>query len=307
MKKIQKYRKLILRGCLLSVLMINATSCTKDLLEPTVITSISDASAFETPERIVAQINGLYASIKAGAFYGGRLIIYNELRADEFIMNKPNLVTGQSTWSQNVTSSTSEVQGLWSAGYNTINKVNTFLAGLEVNKGKISTALYANYTGEAKYVRALCYFALVQTYAQPYAKDAGASPGLPLRLLAENTSANNQLARSTVAQIYTQILSDLTDAEATKFWPLYSQYQQELTAVRILKRLNNSTSSTNGTEQIDKEIYYESQLVGIRKRYRDSFSKILPPEKVSILYKSEQEFNDELIKQLSERSERAGN
>jgi hypothetical protein len=100
---------------------------------------------------------------------------------------------------------------------------------------------------------------------------------------------------------------DLTDEEATKFWPIYSQYQQELTAVRILKRLNNSTSSTNGTEQIDKEIYYESQLVGIRKRYRDSFSKILPPEKVSILYKSEQEFNDELIKQLSERSERAGN
>ncbi|PWK77766.1 hypothetical protein LX99_02651 [Mucilaginibacter oryzae] len=100
---------------------------------------------------------------------------------------------------------------------------------------------------------------------------------------------------------------DLTDDEATKFWPLYSQYQQELTAVRILKRLNNSNSSTNGTEQIDKEIYYESQLVGIRKRYRDLFAKILPPEKVSILYKSEQEFNDELIKQLSERSERAGN
>ncbi|WP_162996538.1 hypothetical protein [Mucilaginibacter celer] len=100
---------------------------------------------------------------------------------------------------------------------------------------------------------------------------------------------------------------DLTDDEANKFWPLYNQYQQELTAVRILKRLNNSNSSANGTEQIDKEIYYESQLVGIRKRYRDSFSKILPPEKVSILYKSEQEFNDELIKQLSERSERAGN
>ncbi|MDN5285153.1 MAG: hypothetical protein JWR38_1427 [Mucilaginibacter sp.] len=100
---------------------------------------------------------------------------------------------------------------------------------------------------------------------------------------------------------------NLTDEEATKFWPTYHQYQQELTAVRILKRLNNSSEAANGTEQIDKEIYYESQLVGIRKRYRDAFSKILPTEKVSKLYKSEQEFNDELIKQLSERSERAGN
>jgi hypothetical protein len=28
---------------------------------------------------------------------------------------------------------------------------------------------------------------------------------------------------------------DLSDHESTKFWPLYRQYQQELTAVRILK------------------------------------------------------------------------
>ncbi|MDR6940593.1 hypothetical protein [Mucilaginibacter pocheonensis] len=100
---------------------------------------------------------------------------------------------------------------------------------------------------------------------------------------------------------------NLTDQESTKFWPLYRQYQQELTAVNILKRLNNSSASANGTEQIDKEIYYESQQVAIRKRYKDAFLKILPPEKVSELYKSEREFRDELIKQLSERSERAGN
>lgn len=100
---------------------------------------------------------------------------------------------------------------------------------------------------------------------------------------------------------------NLTDDESTKFWPIYRKYQQELTAVRILKRLNNSSEAANGTEQIDKEIYYESQLVAIRKRYRDAFLKILPPEKVSELYKSEREFTDELIKQLSERSERAGN
>jgi len=100
---------------------------------------------------------------------------------------------------------------------------------------------------------------------------------------------------------------DLTDEESAKFWPIYRQYQQEITAVNILKRLNNSSAASNGTEQIDKEIYYESQQVAIRKRYRDAFSKVLPPEKVSKLYKSEQAFRDELIKQLSERSERAGN
>jgi hypothetical protein len=99
----------------------------------------------------------------------------------------------------------------------------------------------------------------------------------------------------------------LTDEESRKFWPLYNQYQQELTAVRILKRLNNSSSQANGTVQIDKDLSYDSQMVAIRKHYRDEFLKILPAEKVSELYKSEREFTDELIRQLSERSIRAGN
>ena len=42
----------------------------------------------------------------------------------------------------------------------------------------------------------------------------GANPGLPLRVQAETTSANNDMARSTVAQVYTQILKDLDEAEA---------------------------------------------------------------------------------------------
>lgn len=100
---------------------------------------------------------------------------------------------------------------------------------------------------------------------------------------------------------------NLTDDESRRFWPVYNQYQQDLTAVRVLKRLNNSSASVNGTEQIDKEIAYEKQMVEIRQRYRDEFLKIMSPEKVSLLYKSEREFTDELIKQLSERSVRAGN
>ena len=94
----------------------------------------------------------------------------------------------------------------------------------------------------------------------------------------------------------------LTLDESRAFWPLYRQYVQEQTAVRILKRINNSNGASDGTQQIDKELDYESQLVTIRKHYRDEFLKILPPEKVSELYKSEQQFKDEVVKQLAERS-----
>ena len=94
----------------------------------------------------------------------------------------------------------------------------------------------------------------------------------------------------------------LNPDESKAFWPLYHKYVQDITNVRILKRLNNSSASANGTEQIDKELTYETELVNIRKHYKDEFLRVLPPEKVSQLYKSERQFNDEVLKQLSERS-----
>jgi len=127
------------------------------------------------------------------------------------------------------------------------------------------------------------------------------------RLNSVGTGTNAGAGKKLMAarnRFITQQLS-LTDEESRKFWPLYNKYQQELTAVRILKRLNNSNA--NGADQVNKDLEYDSQMLVIKKKYRDEFYKILPPEKVSELYKSESEFKDELIKQLSERSIRAGN
>jgi len=95
----------------------------------------------------------------------------------------------------------------------------------------------------------------------------------------------------------------LTTDESQKFWPIYRRYQDALKEIRRKKRLNNSNAQANGTEQIQRELYYESELVNIRRYYTDEFLKILPPDKVSEMFKSEREFTDELIKQLSERSE----
>ena len=99
---------------------------------------------------------------------------------------------------------------------------------------------------------------------------------------------------------------NLTSQESKAFWPLYRKYNQELTAVKILKRENNSNATADGAQQVDTDLKFETQLVDIKKRYRDEFYKILPPEKVSILYKSEKEFNDEAFRILTERSVRAG-
>jgi hypothetical protein len=96
---------------------------------------------------------------------------------------------------------------------------------------------------------------------------------------------------------------NLTSEESERFWPVYNQYQNELTEVLRQKKANGTDSQVNGAEQVDRELYYDQKILSLRKHYRDEFLKILPPEKVSKLYQTEHEFNKELIRQLRERNQ----
>ena len=191
------------------------TSCKRELLTPIPQTSISDASAFSTIPRVQGQLLSLYGALKHGNFYGGRFVIYGEIRGEDFINETSNLVTGSDVWNINPTNSASSVLTLWSQAYFTINVCNIFLEGM-ASKGTaiVGAALASNYVAEAKLIRALSYYSLLQYYARPFADGLGAKPGVPLRLTAIKGSGESSKARNTVAEVYTQILKDLNEAEA---------------------------------------------------------------------------------------------
>lgn len=119
---------------------------------------------------------------------------------------------------------------------------------------------------------------------------------------------NNQNPERRVENVkvnYIRTRLNLPPEQAVKFFPLYQEYQQELFNVRKLKRQNN-LNAADGTEQINKELMYENEIVQIKIKFNNAFLKVLPPDKVSELYKAEREFNDELVRQLSERNNRPG-
>lgn len=93
---------------------------------------------------------------------------------------------------------------------------------------------------------------------------------------------------------------NLNDDQKTKFWPVYRQYHDEITAVRKAKRQNILTNKSK--DQMQKDLQYDQQLIDIKRRYNQEFMKIMPADKVAKIYQSEREFNDELFKQLGERS-----
>ncbi len=210
MKKQIKY--IIALGLVLST----GISCKKAYLTPVPLTTVSDATAFDTPERILGNVRSLYANAKGGNFYAGRFIVYGDIRGEDFLNETGNLVTGADVWSLNPTgTSTNSVINLWAQAYFTINLCNIAIEGITA-KGPtvVGATLTNNYLGEARLVRALCYYSLLQLYARPYADGAGSKPGLPLRLTAIKGPGYSDLARSTVAQIYAQIIADLNFAEA---------------------------------------------------------------------------------------------
>ncbi|HEX9957684.1 MAG TPA: RagB/SusD family nutrient uptake outer membrane protein [Fibrella sp.] len=193
---------------------LSLTACNEsELLNPKPLTSLADIEAFSNPDRVLAQVNGLYSSVKSGQFLGGRYLVYIDVRGEEFLNVTNNGVTALSAWNHTENSLSNEPTNLWNAAYLAINRANLFLAGLDANPTVVDAALANQYRGEARFLRALTYLQMVQLFAQPYTKDNGASLGLPLRIKAEVGTGNNDLARSTVAQVYTQILEDLTFAE----------------------------------------------------------------------------------------------
>lgn len=188
------------------------TSCNKTKLDPIPQTALSDAVAFSDSARSVQQINGLYSALKAGQMYAGRYQVYQDVRGEEFINRTNNAVTAWLTWQFNLTASANEVQGFWAAGYAAINRCNVVIDGLSKST-TISDGLKKNLIAEAKVVRAISYFMLMQLYARPYTDGNGSKLGVILKLSPETSSGEQNQERATAAEIYTQILKDLNEAE----------------------------------------------------------------------------------------------
>lgn len=221
--KLSTIKNIASKGILSAALIASSFACKDELLDVRPRTAFPPEVVFDTPARVELQVNNLYAQMKSGQFLGGRYQIYGDIRADDFLNRTTNGVTGYLVWQHTLTeTSQNDVINLWDAAYNAINQINVFLQGMEDNGAKFDAVPFpANYRtttavafkAEARFLRALAYHSLLQLYARPYIDQNGARPGLPLRLRAETDLTGNDLARSTVAQVYDQIIADLDYAE----------------------------------------------------------------------------------------------
>ncbi len=184
--------------------------CNKKLdTKPTSSIDINDV--FKTSSDVVGALKGCYDDLGSGDFYGGQLFVGADLLGDSDNLNWSGTYQ-QFTQAHNkaLTVSNTFVAGTWLAGYKVINDANNVLAHLDI----VVDADKDRVEGEAKFLRGCTYFDLLRMYAKPWNDgDPNSNAGVPLVLTPTTLiTDSNKVSRNTVAQVYAQVISDLTDA-----------------------------------------------------------------------------------------------
>ncbi|WP_128544397.1 RagB/SusD family nutrient uptake outer membrane protein [Larkinella soli] len=201
-------------------LTLGVTSCDKRLdIEPR--QSVDAATALSSAQDIESALVGAYGVLPAqlgggladAELYGTNLNLLAELLAsDNYVAWRGTFAGYREVTNRQMLATNSEAQRTWIVAYQVINVANSVLGALD----KVSDAEQkAAFEGEARFLRGIMYFELVRLFGLPWgATAANDQPGVPLitrATLSQEQAAETQ-PRATVAQVYTQVIDDLTKA-----------------------------------------------------------------------------------------------
>lgn len=185
-------------GCLVFLM-----SCSKDYLEKKPYNALPIEDALKSEADILVALRGAYASLRNVDLYGRTIPVLGDLMADVTYqsLSNSNRYTFYNQYATPVVDG--NALGLWTAGYQTILRVNNIIAS-----SVDGTANARQYKGEAHAIRALVYFELVRFFAKPYTDDPSGL-GVPI-ITTFNITVKPK--RNTVAEVYALILDDLSKA-----------------------------------------------------------------------------------------------
>ncbi|MDJ0363546.1 RagB/SusD family nutrient uptake outer membrane protein [Hymenobacter sp. H14-R3] len=198
-------------ACVLA-LGLSLAGC-KDALDIAPLQSIDAATGYNTSQKVAAAVVGAYARLDNARLYGSDLVLVPELLAGDGYVNwDGSFQNYRQIRAHTQIATLSNAEGIWTQAYAAINQCNLVLANLDVvtDPGQKS-----QYEGEVSFIRGTMYFELVRLYAQQYqAGGANAQPGVPINLVPVTTTeqADIKLARSTVQEVYAQVIKDLQNA-----------------------------------------------------------------------------------------------
>lgn len=190
--------RLSINGILIILLQLQ-TGCNKLVQVSPPINSIDAVKTFSTDETAEAAVVAIYNQMRIGVnLFDAGATAYTGQSADEL-----NYVYGSNEFISNTLTRDNATVGsiFWTPVYYYIFMANAVSEGLTVSTG-VSGKAKGQLTGEAKFLRAFCYFYLTNLFGD-----------VPL-MLSSDFNKTALLPRSSIEQVYQQIKRDLIDAKS---------------------------------------------------------------------------------------------
>jgi hypothetical protein len=178
--------------------------CKKLIQIDSPINSVNANNVFSLDATAAAVLTDVYTQMSRSALRNGDLTglsLYAGLSADEMIPANPNNDPFKYYYRNNLTSINPGGDHFWNKSYQYIFVANSAIEGIS-NSNTLSPQVKKQLIGEAKFIRAFCYFYLVNLYG-----------GVPLTTTT-NYKINANLPRASIDNIYKQIILDLLDAQS---------------------------------------------------------------------------------------------
>jgi hypothetical protein len=183
--------------------MIALGSCKKFSNVPPPNNQLTTQTLFKSDATVLSALASLYTLtyITNNQTFQIDLSVCPENSADE-----THFYTANSTYDpfyqNNIDLANGELLGIWSALYKGAYVANSIISGVQSNSTYLTDSIQKQAIGESKFMRAFCYFYLVNLYGD-----------VPLVLTTDAINTTHA-ARASKDSVYVQIVADLLDAQS---------------------------------------------------------------------------------------------
>jgi hypothetical protein len=186
----------------IALLLLSLSSC-KKFLTVLPVDSVSDQVTIVDSTSAETAVRGVYRTLSQD-YYGGSFEAFGYLAGDNVQWTGSHQTDDQFII-HSITADNDNLEGVWSGIYKTINGANQVIAKVPLVKGSTAASGWQKQlTGEGYFIRALSYFDLARSFG-----------GVPITLTPTVTATEkNAIPRSTLAETYAQVLSDLNAADS---------------------------------------------------------------------------------------------
>ncbi|MDP4269299.1 MAG: RagB/SusD family nutrient uptake outer membrane protein [Bacteroidota bacterium] len=201
MKSIYKRLKTAKKITLLFLVVIQLSAC-ESFLETTPTDFLSPQNFYSSQPQLTAALLGVYSPLLNWETYGFAIPCLQECVTDEGFYNTAIIVSNNDV-GLNTQAYTSYTPNLfWKQCYTGIERANQLIANIG-NAQNVDTTFIKAVKSEAKFLRGYYHFMLVQNFGD-----------VPLKISPTTDATVTNIARTPAAEVYKQILQDMTEAEA---------------------------------------------------------------------------------------------